>query len=267
MNALQQLKTTAPWAIIILVSTLLAWPTDAAAQLKVIISGGFTRAYEELLPEFERTSGTKVTTGSGGSLGTGPQTIAAQLSRGVPADVVILSRDGLRELIATNRIVAGTDVDLAQVPLGVGVRTGAPKPDVSTVEAFKRTLLAAKAVVVTGSTSGIYVTKELLPRLGIADKVNIRVAGLTQARALVAAGDAEIAVMPVSEIVGVAGVDFAATIPSEVQNVQVYTAAVVTGSKAEGAARGLIELLASEHASTAIRKAGMEPLGKCSQNP
>jgi molybdate transport system substrate-binding protein len=124
------------------------------AQVNVLISGGFSGAYEELLPEFERTSGIKVVTGSGASQGTGPQTIAAQLARGVPSDVVILSREGLAELIAAKRIVAGTDVDLARVPVGVAVRAGAPKPDVSTVEAFKQVLLKAQTVAVPGSTSG-----------------------------------------------------------------------------------------------------------------
>src|SRR6202789_3960583 len=124
--------------------------------MKVLISGGFHGPYNALLPEFERASGIKVATGSGASQGTGPQTIAAQLARGVPSDVVILSREGLGELIAANRIVAGTDVDLARVPIGVAVRAGAPKPDVSTVEAFKQVLLKAKIVAVPGSTSGIW---------------------------------------------------------------------------------------------------------------
>ena len=101
-------------------AALLFWPVAASAQLNVLISGGFSGAYEKLLPEFERTSRIKVTTGSGASQGTGPQTIAAQLARGVPANVVILSREGLSELIAAKRIVAGTDVDLARVPLGRG---------------------------------------------------------------------------------------------------------------------------------------------------
>src|SRR6516162_7907208 len=129
-------------------STLPFWPFAASAQLNVLISGGFSGAYEQLLPEFERTSGIKVTTGSGASQGTGPQTIAAQLARGVPANVVILSREGLSELIAARRIVAGTDVDLARVALGVAVRAGTPKPDVSTVEAFKQVLLKAKTVAI-----------------------------------------------------------------------------------------------------------------------
>src|SRR5215472_1629859 len=135
-------------------------------RVNVLISGGFSGAYEQLLPEFERRSGVKVKTGSGSSQGTGPQTIGAQLARGVPADVVILSREGLNELIAANRIAAGTDVDLARAPLGVAVRTGALKPDVGTVEAVKQALLKAKTIAVAGSTSGIWLTTDLFPRLG-----------------------------------------------------------------------------------------------------
>ena len=97
-------------------TTLLFWPVAASAQLNVLISGGFSGAYEQLLPEFERTSGIKVTTGSGASQGTGPQTIAARLARGEPANVVILSREGLSELIAAKKIATGTDVDLPEYP-------------------------------------------------------------------------------------------------------------------------------------------------------
>ena len=118
---------------VFVVAALLMAPVLAAAQVKVIISGGFSSAYEQLLPEFERTTGIKVSTGSGASQGTGPQTIADQLASGAPADVVILSREGLGELIAANRIAAGSDANLAQVPLGVAVRAGAAKPDVGTV--------------------------------------------------------------------------------------------------------------------------------------
>src|SRR5258707_5880480 len=116
----------------VIFATLLFWPVAASAQLNVLMSGGFSGAYEQLLPEFERTSGIKVTTGSGASQGAGPQTIAAQLARGVPANVVILSREGLSELIAAKRIAAGTDVDLARVPLGVAVPGRDPQARVST---------------------------------------------------------------------------------------------------------------------------------------
>src|SRR3954466_3243783 len=118
---------TAVRGTLIMVAMMLNSPTVALAELNVLMSGGFGGAYEKLLPECERTSGVKVTTRSGASQGSGPQTIAAQLARGVPADVVILSREGLTDLIAAKRIAAGTDLDLARVGMGVAVRSGAPK--------------------------------------------------------------------------------------------------------------------------------------------
>jgi len=157
----------------VIFATSLFLPAAASAQLNVLMSGGFSGAYEQLLPEFERTSGVKVTTRSGASQGSGPQTIAAQLARGVPADVVILSREGLTELIAANKITGGTDVNLAQVPLGIAVRAKAAKPDVSTVAAFKQTMTGAKKIALPGSTSGIWLKNDLFPRLGIADKISI----------------------------------------------------------------------------------------------
>ena len=242
-------------------AALLFWPITASAQLNVLISGGFSGAYEQLLPEFERTSGIKVTTGSGASQGTGPQTIAAQLARGVPANVVILSREGITELIAAKKSAAGTDVDLAREPLGVAVRVGTPKPDVSTVEAFKQALLKAKTVAIPGSTSGIWLTNDLCPRLGIAEKINVKVTPRgTDSTGMVAAGGADLAVGPVSEIVHAAGVDFAGSLAPEIQFVQTFSAAVVAGSGDTEGSKGLIEFLASARASEAIRNSGMEPL-------
>jgi molybdate transport system substrate-binding protein len=239
--------------------------TNETAQLNVLISGGFSGAYEQLLPQFEQTSGIKVTTGSGASQGTGPQTIAAQLARGVPADVVILSREGLSELIAAKRIVVGMDVDLARVPLGVAVRAGAPKPDVSTVKAFRQILLKSKIVAVPGSTSGIWLATDLFPRLGIAEQINVRAMPRgTDATNMVAAGGADLAVLPVSEIVHAAGVNFAGSIAAEIQFVQVFSAAVVAGSGEIEGSKQLIEFLASARASEAIRNSGMEPLATAS---
>jgi len=232
-------------------------------KLKVIISGGFSGPYERLLPEFERTTGIGVATGSGASQGAGPQTIGAQLARGVPADVVILSREGLTELIAEHRIAVGTDADLARTPLGVAVRAGAAKPDVGTVEAFKQVVLNCKAVAVPSSTSGIFLMKDVFPRLDIADKVNVKATPRgTGAAAMVAAGEADVAVMPVSEIVHAPGVDLAGVIAEEIQLNQVFAAAVVEGSKEVEAAGRLITFLTSERASGTISESGMEPLAK-----
>jgi molybdate transport system substrate-binding protein len=233
----------------------------ALAQLKVLMSGGFAGPYEQLLPEFERTTGIKVVTGSGASQGTGPHTIGMQLARGVSADVVILSREGLNELIAADRIADGTDADLARTPLGVAVRARAPKPDVSTVDTFKQVLLKAKTVAIPGSTGGIWLMTDLFPRLGMADKIDVRVTPRgTDATAMVAAGHAELAVLPVSEILHAAGVDFAGTIPPEIQFVQTFSVAVVAGSNEIEGSKRLIEFLSSVRACKAIRNSGMEPL-------
>jgi molybdate transport system substrate-binding protein len=237
-------------------------PGAAPAQVKVLISGGFSGPYEQLLPAFERSTGLHVATGSGSSQGTGPQTIAAQLARGVPADVVILSREGLAELIAAGRIAPGTDRDLARTPLGVAVRAGAPRPDVATVEAFRKVVTEAKAVAVPSSTSGIFLAREVFPRLGIADRVNLKPTPRgTGAAAMVAAGEADIAVMPVSEIVHAPGVELAGVIAQEIQLNQVFAAAVVVDAKEVEGAKRLIAWLASPEAAAAIRTGGMEPLG------
>lgn len=247
----------------VLLAALIAlsvWPQGALAQMKVIISGGFSAAYEQLLPEFERTSGIRVSTGSGASQGDGPQTIGAQLGRGEKADVVIMSREGLDGLIAANRIAAGTDVDLATVGIGMAVRKGAAKPDLGTADAIRQALLKARAVAVPASTSGIWLVKQLFPKLGIADTINVKVsprgAGAT---AMVAAGDAELGVLPVSEILHDKNVELAGVFPAEVQFIQTFSAAVVAGASEADAGRRLIEFLSSPSASEAIRKAGLEP--------
>jgi molybdate transport system substrate-binding protein len=232
------------------------------AKLDVMISGGFSLAYRELLPGFERVAGIGVATASAASQGTGPNTMKARLERGTRADVVILSREGLSELMAAGRIVAGSDVDLARVPLGAAVPAGKAKPDVTTLDAFKQTLLDARLIAMPGSTSGIFLMDEVLPRLGVADKVAVKVVPRgSDATALLAAGGADLALAPVSELVNVAGVDFAAQLPDEVQLLQVFAAAIVVGSARVEDAQRLIAFLASEEAAPAIAKSGMEPLG------
>ena len=239
----------------------LLMPVAASAQVKVIISGGFSGPYEKLLPEFERTSGIKVTTGSGASQGTGPQTIAAQLAAGAVFDVVICSREGLDELIAAKKIMPGTDADVAMAPLGVAVRAGAPKPDVSTVEAFKQLMLKSRTVAVPASTGGIFLMREVFPKLGIADKVNVKATPRgSGATAMVAAGEADVGVLPVSEILHAKGVDFVGVIADEIQLHQPFAAGIVLGSKEVAGAKKLIAFLTSEKAAPTIKAGGMAPL-------
>jgi molybdate transport system substrate-binding protein len=237
--------------------------TASSPRVHVLISGGFSGAYERLVPEFTRTSSIEVTTGSGASQGNGPHTISAQLARGVGADAVILSREGLAELVAANRIAAGTDRDLAHVGLGVAVRAGAAKPDVGSVDAVKRVLLKARIIAIPGSTSGIWLKDDLFPRLGIAAKLDARMMPRgSDAAAMVAAGGADLAVMPVSEILAAPGVDFAGAFPAELQMIQVFAAAAVANASALDAAKRLIAFLASPQAAEAIRHSGMEPMAQ-----
>jgi molybdate transport system substrate-binding protein len=245
-----------------LLALALILPSFAEAQLKVMISGGFSTAYRQVLPEFEKT-GIKVTTLSGASQGKGPETIAAQLARGVPVDVVIMSREGLGELMKDGRIAAGTDADLATAAIGAAVRAGAKKPDVSTIDGFKKALVSANLVAVPASTSGIFLTTRVFPKLGINDKIKVRVmARGSQSAELVVKGEADLVVQPVSELIHVQGLAYAGEIPMEVQLIQMFAAAVVAGSKEAEAGKKLIAFLTSSRVAAAIKQNGMEPAHK-----
>lgn len=242
--------------------SLAASPGNAMEKLTVMISGGFSLAYRQVLPEFERSTGIAVTTLSGASQGTGPKTIKSQLEQGAEVDVVILSGEGLDELKAAGRIVAGSDVKLAGVPLGAAIRQGSPKPDISTVDALKRALLGARLVALPGSTSGIFMKNEVFPRLGIADKVSSKLfaRGIKSTNAL-AAGEADLAIGPVSEQVNQPGIEVVGALPDEVQLVQIFTAAIVKTAHNQEQAKRLIEFLASDQTTAAIRNSGMQPAG------
>jgi molybdate transport system substrate-binding protein len=231
----------------------------ATKPLEVIMSGGFAPAYQQLLPAFEAGTGITVHTASGASQGTGPQTIAAALARGEPADVVILSREGLAELQAAGHILAGSDVDLALVPLGAGVRTGAPGPVLDSVSALKQVLLAAHTVAVPGSTSGIYLREEVFPKLGLQGQIEVVVKERgSQSAAAVAQGLANIALQPLSELVGVPGIDLVGRLPAEVQLLQIFAGAITTRATRTDAAQQLLAYLASDAAVQAKMANGMD---------
>lgn len=233
--------------------------TSAMAQLEVIISGGFQGPYTAMLPEFQKAHGITVTTKSGASQGSGPKTIKAQLANGVTADVVILSREGLAELIAAGKIIPGTDVDLALAPLGMAMPAGMPKPDISTTPLFKSALIQAKSIVLPGSTSGIYLTKELFPQLGLNNLITVTVTERgSQATTMLAAKEVNVAVQPSSELVNVAGIDYVGRIPNELQLIQTFSAAIVVGSTQREAAQKLIQTLSSPKAIEHIKHSGMD---------
>jgi molybdate transport system substrate-binding protein len=232
--------------------------TPAMAQLEVIISGGFQGPYTQMLPSFEKMSGIKVITKSGASQGSGSKTIKAQLLAGTAVDVVILSREGLSELIAMNKILPNSDVDLAQVSIGLAVPTGDVKPDILTTNAFVDALVKAKKIIVPGSTSGIYLTKEVFPKLGINDQISVQITERgAQATTLLANHEANIAIQPSSELINVAGIDYVGPIPDSLQLIQTFAAAITANASNLDAAKKLIEYLSSPIAVGPIKNSGM----------
>ena len=232
--------------------------TPVMAQLEVMISGGFSGPYNQMLPEFEKATGMKVITKSGASQGTGPKTIKAQLNTGVTADVVILSREGLAELMTQNKIAPNSDVDLAQAPLGLAVPAGNPKPDISSIKALTDALVKAKKIVVPGSTSGIYLKTELFPHLGISNQIEVQVTERgSESTTILAAHKANIAVQPSSELANIPGIDYVGALPSDVQLIQTFSAAIIANSPNQESAKKLIEYLSSLSAAGPIKNSGM----------
>ena len=242
-------------------SLLLATGVAAAAEVKVMISGGFSEAYNNLVPEFERATRNTVATARGPSMGATPQAIPNRLQRGEPADVVIMVGEAFDELVKQGKVVSGSRVDLARSYIAMAVRAGAPKPDISTVDALKRTLLAAKSIAYSDSASGVYLSTVLFPRLGIAEQIKdkSRMIPAEPVGGVVARGDAEIGFQQVSELKPVPGIDIVGPLPAEAQKVTVFAAGIATGAKEPEAGKALIDFLASPAAGAAITKSGMEP--------
>jgi len=241
----------------------LAVPLSGAAQdVNVMTSGAFTAALTELTPDFERAAGAKLKTVYGGSMGGAPDTIPNRLAWGEAADVVILASTALDDLIAKGKVVAGSRVDLVRSAIGVAVRAGAPKPDISSVDALRRTLLSAKSIAYSSSASGTYLSTELFPKLGIADRIapKSRRIETEPVGVVVARGDAEIGFQQISELRPVKGIDIVGPLPRDAQRVTIFSAGIAASSTQPAAARRLIEFLSSPAAAVAITRSGLEPM-------
>jgi molybdate transport system substrate-binding protein len=189
-----------------------------------MISSGFFGVYSELGPAFERASGHHLVTIRGPSMGDSPEAIPARLTRGEPADVVILDGGAADELGKRGLTRADSKIQLARSLIGMVVRAGAAKPDIGGVDAFRSTLLAAKSIAYSDSGSGTYLSTTLFPKLGIADQIaakSRRVRGPPSGEpvaAVVARGEAEIGFQQVSELIRVPGITFVGTIPADLQH-------------------------------------------------
>ncbi|MFC7734966.1 substrate-binding domain-containing protein [Roseomonas sp. GCM10028921] len=235
-----------------------------AAEVQVMTSGGLTAAYRTLVPEFERSTGHKLGTVQGASMGAAPDAIPQRLARGEPADVLLLAADGLEALIARGLAQPGSRVDIARSLIGMCVRAGAPKPDISTLDAFRQALLNASSIAYSASASGVYIENEMYRKLGIHDQVMPKSRRILSERVgtVVARGDAEIGFQQVSELLPIQGIDYIGTIPEAVQQPTIFCAGLAAGAKEPEAARALIRFLASPEAAPVLTRTGLEPLAK-----
>jgi molybdate transport system substrate-binding protein len=241
----------------------------AAAELTVFTSGGFDAAYRTLVRGFERASGDHVKAVAGPSMGATPQAIPNRLQRGEGADVVIVARGALDELVSKGFVAQGSEVDLARSRIAVAVKAGAPMPDISSPQAFKATLLAAKSVAYSDSASGVYLSTELFRRLGVTDQMapKARMVPATPVGQIVADGGAELGMQQLSELKPIPGIQVVGLIPESLQKVTVFSAGVVSKSKHPDEARALISYLASKQSGDVIRDSGMAPVASDSSRP
>jgi molybdate transport system substrate-binding protein len=253
------------WLSALGIAAVLMAGAASAADVRVMISAGFYGVYSELGPAFERASGHRLVTTRGPSMGDSPEAIPSRLTRGEAADVVILDGGAADELGRWGLVRADSKVELARSLIGMVVRAGAAKPDISSVETLRSTLLAAKSIAYSDSGSGTYLSTTLFPKLGIADEVagkSRKVRGPPSGEpvaAVVARGEAEIGFQQVSELIHVPGITFIGAIPAEVQPVTSFAAALTGTVQQPQAASALIRFLASPEAAPAIAKAGLKP--------
>ena len=253
------MKTKLRYAAFIAGALGLAAPAHAA-ELKVLTAGAFKQVVLALVPNYERQTGNHVTVDNGT---TGQ--LKKRIEGGESFDVLVITPAVVDEMIASGKLAAGSKANLASVGIGVVVKQGAPKPDIATVDEFKRALLKAKTVAyidpASGGSSGIYIDK-LLVKLGIADqirpKAKLKKGG--HVADLIVSGEAELGLHQISEIVPVKGVTLVGPLPKEIQNTTTYAAGLSASAKDKAAAQELIQYLSGPVAAAVLKSKGMEPV-------
>jgi molybdate transport system substrate-binding protein len=236
-------------------------PSVLADEVRVMSAGNTTPALLKLAPQFERSTGHKIVTVAT-EMGVGTNTLPNRIRRGEPVDLLFSNASQIEDLTKEGYIVAGSRIDLARSRIGMAVRAGTPKPSIRTLDDIKRALLRARSVALSAQVSGVYVSTELLQRLGIADQVLPkvrRVEGELVADVL-ARGEADLGIQQISELLTASGVDYVGPLPKEAQLVTLMSAGIPVSGKNREAARALLQFLASPGAAAAIRATGLEPV-------
>ena len=233
----------------------------SAGEIQVMTSGAFTAAYLDLKPAFERSSKHNLVT-LATTMGVGAESIPSRLRNGETADVVIVDDDSLKALIAEGLVAAGSRVPLARSGIGMAVKAGSVKPDISSVAALRRALLNAKSIAYSASVSGAYLSKEVFQRLGIADEIAAKSHRIERERvgAVVARGEAELGFQQISELLPVQGIELVGPLPDAVQKISLFSAGISAHSGNPDAAREMIRFLASRESAPAVSRSGLEPI-------
>ena len=242
--------------IITAASTLLLSSLASAAEIKVLSTQATEEAYRELVPQFEKTTSHKVTT-----VFTGTLDANKRLAAGESYDLLVMAGPSIDEHIKSGKVTPGSRVDLAKSGVGAGVKAGAPKPDISSTEVLKKTLLAARSVGYSTGPSGNYVIG-LFQRLGIADEIKGKLKQTPTGvfvGSIIANGEAEIGFQQVSELSHFAGVDFVGPLPADIQQMTVFSSGILVGAKEADAAKALVTFVTAPAAAAAFKKRGMEP--------
>jgi molybdate transport system substrate-binding protein len=240
-----------------LVTVLLTSVTVAQAdEVKVMAANAVKEPFLELVAAFEKATGHKVTAVWSGTAG-----VTQKISGGEVVDVVIVGAANIDKLIREGKLLAGSRVDFAKSGVGIAVREGLPKPDISSAEAVKKAVLEAKSVAYSSGPSGLYIA-ELFKRMGIAEQVKDKLK-LPPSNVLVgevlARGEADLGFQQVSDLLHVKGIVYVGPLPAEIQNTTVYAAALHTKAPAPEAAKSLVKVLTAPAAGPIITKAGMAP--------
>jgi molybdate transport system substrate-binding protein len=242
--------------ILIAAVSLFNFNAASAAEIKVLASGATKEVVAELLPQFEKSSGHKVTV-----TWTGTANIKKRIAAGEVYDLVIVGGPAIDAFSQQGKLVAGSRVDLMKSGVGVAVRAGAKKPDIGSTEAVKKTLLAAKSVGYSSGPSGDYVVT-LIDRMGIADQVKPKMKQVpsgTRISTMIESGEVEIGFQQISELIHEKGIDYLGPLPADIQNITVFSAGLYAGGKEPDAAKALVKALTDAHSVPVIKQHGMEP--------
>jgi molybdate transport system substrate-binding protein len=242
--------------LIIAVASLLLPGKSQAAEIKLLASSAMKGACLELIPQFEKATGHQVS-----AAWSSTPDVQKRISAGEAADLIILGDSGTEELIKQGKLAPGSRANFAKSGIGVAVRAGAPKPDISSAEAVKRSVLAAKSVAYSAGASGTYLVS-MFQKLGISDEVKAKTAEVKPGEPVgevVARGDAEIGFNQMSELIRVNGIQILGPLPAEIQNITVYSGGIHTATKEADGATALVKFLTAPAAVPIIKKHGLEP--------